>query len=385
MGRYSVKAIRLYKEASVGVKPASPNNLLLSSSNTFGLQENTTSEDIECIGDGGEASGVTYGASTFGGDLGFTLTGELMPIILNYLVGASTKTAATTDVWATGVAYTVGDIVNHSDTTHTLVCSVAGTSHAATEPDLTGLDEYDTIVDNTVTWTVRPTLQKYTGVRESCLPTFGVEIQMEDADCSGGTGDDAFIRYEGCYMNTGEFGKSGGDISLKSTIGIMASKSDNSMSPKDGSYEAQAGTDTALNKEFYTNCALSIYLDGVRVQDTSELKISYDRSITEEIGIDCEQGNIVEVGAIKIKGNTSLLFGIDEYTRGEDQTSHELKLIYDYKGDVTTIIHPITKFGKTPPVIETSKFVKIAPEISCQGTSAVPSINYESISGLQAL
>ena len=57
----------------------------------------------------------------------------------------------TSKPWAAATAYTAGTVVYLSDDSE-LVCTVAGTSHATTEP--TAPDEVgETVTDNTVTWT----------------------------------------------------------------------------------------------------------------------------------------------------------------------------------------------------------------------------------------
>ena len=242
---YIAKEIRWYKEDTVGVKPASPDNHLLASTEGFSVTETQKSEEVILVGSDGESSGKAYGNSDFAGDIGVVLTGDMMPLILHHAIGAGTKTAATTDAWATATAYVVGDIVNHSDASHSLVCLTAGTSDAS-EPTFTTEVEYDTITDGTVVWILRDTLNKYTGVREPCLDTFGLELLISGA-CEGEA--DVLERTGGCYVNTVEFGKAGGDISMKTSLGVMGTNRDNSIT--NASYPAQGGTDATMSKEFF--------------------------------------------------------------------------------------------------------------------------------------
>ncbi len=377
MARFKVEAIRLYNEDSIGVKPVSPKNFLLQTATDFGLAEEPSTEDVETLSGGGEASGKLYGASAFGGDIPIVLTGEMLPFIANYLFGEATKAAATTDLWAATTAQVIGDLVNHSDGVHTLVCSKDGTT-GGIEPDVSLEQEYAVISDDSTEWIVRPTLHRYTGTNEPCMSTFGVELQLKDADCAGASEADVYLRYGGCYLGTSEFGKSGEDISIKSSMAVKASNYDNNVS--NTSYDPQGGTDVSMNKAYMENCNVLLYLDGTLMVDTTEFKMTTDRSLSEDKDISC--GNIVYPGTIKHEGSASLLFGRDEFLRSELRTSHEYKIEYRNKGDVGTIIYPDTRFGKTPPVVSTDKFTTLAPDIYAVGTDAVPSVNYDIVSGL---
>ena len=373
---YIAKEIRWYKEATAGTKPASPDNFLLSSAEGFSVVETEASEDIVCIGGDGEASGKAYGSSTFAGDIPMVLTGDLMPILLHHAIGeADTMVDATAEVWVTLTAYIVGDMINHTDTTHTLVCLTAGES-GGTEPVMTDLDEFDTITDGTVVWIIRPTLNLYTGERQSCLETFGLELNISGA-CSGES--DEYERTGGCYVNTIEFGKAGGDNSLKTTVGVVGTNRDSSIT--NASYEAQGGTDDELSKEYFGHCDLDVYIDNVIAENITNLKTPINRNITAEDTLVCDT-NIVNVGIISVDGSIAGLFSTDLYLKGSNHTTHELKLIYSHKGDVTTITYPNIVFEKSPIKVEAQKNAMIDGKFSAIGSSAVPSVNYTCISGI---
>ncbi len=370
---YIAKEIRWYREVTAGVKPASPDNHLLASTEGFSVVENEKSEEVVLVGDDGEAAGKAYGSSEFSGDIGIVLTGDMMPLILHHGIGEGTKTAATGDDWATETAYVVGDIVNHSNASNSLYCLTAGSS-AVSEPTITTEVEYDEITDGTVTWILRDTLNKYIGEREACLETFGLELNVSGA-CSGEA--DVFERTGGCYVNTVEFGKAGGDISLKTSLGVIGTNRDNSMT--NASYEAQAGTDYAMSKEFFGNCDLEVQLDGVAATNITSLKAPINRNITSEDTLICGE-NIVNVGTIGIDGSISGLFSTELYGMGENHSNHELKLIYSHKGDVVTITYPQIQFDKSPIKIEAQKNAMIDGKFTAIGSSTTPSVNYECIS-----
>ena len=370
---YKAKEIRWYKEVTAGVKPASPDNHLLASTEGFSVVENEKSEEIVLVGNDGEASGKAYGSSEFSGDISVVLTGDMMPLILHHAIGAGTQAAATTDAWASETAYTAGDIVNHTNGTNSLVCLTGGTSDT-TVPTITTEIEYDTITDATVVWILRDTLYSYTGEREPCLDTFGLEL-LVSGECDSAT--DVYERTGGCYINTVEFGKAGGDISLKTSLGIIGTNRDNSITNE--SYVAQSGTDFAMSKEFFGNCDLEVQLDGVTAVNITSLKTPINRNITTEDTLECGT-NITSIGTIGIDGSITGLFSIELYEKGEDHTNHELKLIYSHKGDSVTITYPQIVFDKAPIRVEAQKNATIDGKFTAIGSTAVPSVNYVCIS-----
>jgi len=370
---YIAKEIKWYMEATPGTKPASPKNHVLASAEGFSVVETEKSEDVILVGNDGEASGKAYGSSSFAGDIGLVLSGDMMPLILHHGVGEATVTAGTSDDWVLSTAYTVGDIVNHSNDTHSLYCLTAGTSHT-TEPTITTQDEYDQITDNTVTWVLRDTLKKYTGEREACLETFGLELTVTGA-CAG-AGDEQ-ERTGGCYINSLELGKSGSDISMKTSVNVIGTNRDNSIT--NASYPAQGGTDYAMSKEYFGNCDLEVKLDDTTATNITNLKVVINRNVSTEDTLICAE-NIVSVGVISMDGSISGLFSTDLYEKGSNHTTHKLELIYTHMGDTTTITFPNIVFEKSPIKVESQKNCMIDGKFSAIGSAATPSVNYVCIS-----
>ncbi len=368
--------IRWYKEATPGDKPLAPENLLLRSADGYTLSETENSEEVITIGASGEPGGKAYGASTFGGDLSMVLVGDMFPALTHHAIGAGTMTEATTDTWAATTAVTAGDAVNHSDGTHTLVCQTAGTT-GSTEPDLTSSSEYDIVTDGTAEWIVRDKLYRYDGKRESCLDTFGVELKLQGS-CTGG--NDVYERVEGCFINTVEFGKAAGDISLKTSIGILAMSMDNSVS--NPSYPPQDGTDTELSSEYVGNCDLDVYIDGVKFQNLTSLKAPINRNITMDETLICGE-NIYNVGNLSIAGTVEGLFTEQLYGWGNDKSPHELKLVYTHKGDVLELTFPRIIFDKNPIQVQTQKSAMISGGFTAIGDKNQSAIIYKVISRIQ--
>lgn len=378
MSRFKTKEIKIYKEDTYGTKPASPVNYILPTTTGFDVKENPNSEDLAFLVQDGEASDMAYGLSTVDGNIETVLTAEMLLVIASFLYSGSASANATVDVWVTNTAYTAGDIVNHSDGTHSLYCKVGGTSDA-TEPVISTLSEFDEVIDNGVVWVVRPILKRYQGNNKDCAKSFGLEMTLEDRECAGSPDSDVFFRYEGCLLGTSEFGKSGGDVSLKTSLGIMATSFDDSI--ENASYVAQGGTDVYLNQKYLENCHLSLLLDDAVITETTEGKITTDRNITSEPAIDCK--HILAPGVISHKGSISTIFNSARYSRGQKRTPHDLKLVYDNGlGDNATIHFPIVKFGKVPPEVSTDKFTILTPEIMAIGTPTVPSADYDITVGI---
>ena len=376
MANYQVKALRWYKETTPGTKPASPTNYSISPEG-YSVVETQSNETLSLIGDSGEITGKTHGDSDFAGDMPLVFNGQFMPILLHHVIGAGSVADATAEVWTTETAYTVGDIVNHSNGTNSLVCITGGTT-AVTEPTITTEVEFDKITDGTVEWVLRPVLKEFTGQRDQCLESFGIEREMDDS-CAGSAS--TFERVEGAYISSLEFGKDGGTISTKSSMPIIAGGIDNSIT--NASYEAQGGSDVAINKIFLGASNLTIKIDDVAITKTSSAKITINRNITIERG--ASDDRITNFGVPTAEGTMDVLFTLENFARGYEHSAHKLEFIYDSNtGDVTTITFPIIRFDKNPVIVETSKSAMINGTFAAEGNSEVNSIAYSCVSGLQS-
>lgn len=119
--------------------------------------DNMSTENVGLFISGSEST-VTQTSTTVSGEEHTVISGR------HYQLGYSTNNpggargisgvtvAADADAWATATAYAVGDIVKPTSGSdlHYYRCTVAGTSHASTEP--TWPTDGSTITDGTVTW-----------------------------------------------------------------------------------------------------------------------------------------------------------------------------------------------------------------------------------------
>ena len=163
-----------------------------------------------------EGSDPTFGTLKPSGSIGSPVTGDFAPFIMATVFGKALTTApATTDVWATATLYDYGDIINHTDGLHSLICVVAGTS-GATEPSLAAYPlAFDgrgvELTDGTVKWSIQPKKIKTTYKTGDCIPPFTIEVERGDG-CVGGTS----IYEKFVALRTGQLDMTfaGGDLTI---------------------------------------------------------------------------------------------------------------------------------------------------------------------------
>lgn len=131
----------------------------------------------------------TDGTRSVEGSLDVPISADNAPFFMYHALGKQvSKDPATTDVWMAATAVVAGEIVNHSNTLHSLYCRTGGTT-GATEPDLSAyttaqMGREEMILDNGVVWVIYPKLWKYVFTEGECLPPFLVENKVADA-CNG--------------------------------------------------------------------------------------------------------------------------------------------------------------------------------------------------------
>jgi len=374
---YQISEIRWYKEDTVGQKPASPSNLLIKPE-SFQPKEDQKSEIAKCLGAGGEPSGKIYGDSDYTADLSVYLSGDFMPVILHHLIGDITSVSdATSNDWAADTAYVKGDIVNHSDGSHSLVALQTGTS-GSSEPDLTNANNNDVITDGTVKWVVKPRLKKYTGKRTDCVKSFGIETTLKD-NCNSGASD-IKTRLQGAFLTSFEFGKTADMVSAKSSTSIVSYYLDNSIT--NDNYEAQGGTDTALEQVYYGKSDITILLDGVEPTMHKEAKVSFKRPVILEPTIK-DNEKIEGFDIIEATGNLSCVLSADTFKRGELHEVKKLQIIYEKNGEKATITFNRIVFDKDPIEAEVGKSAMINGTFTAVGDQDLTAVEWECISGLQ--
>ncbi len=375
---FNAKELRWYYEDVPGEKPADPDNKLIQTAEAYSLAQNFPSETVQTLGAGGEASPKVLGTPSYEGDLGLVLTGELMPMLLIHSVGDATMTTPTTTAWQAGTAYMEGDLVEHSDGIHMLWCQTGGTS-GSSEPDVNSANEFDTVTDGSVTWVVRDNLVKYTGQRDDCISTFGIEMTFASGGCGGVTAEYIHERYGGLRINSIEFAKSGDDSGFRTTASIVGMSGDDDVT--NPNYEDQGGMDDTLNKMFFGACDLQILIDDVPVTNTTAATATINRNITTDKGVNCGD-NVTQVGVIEITGSLTCLMDIESYRRMANREVHKLSFVYTYKGDYTQIDFNQVQFDRVAPSVEPSRYVTFESAFSGFGTNTQPSIDYECITSL---
>ena len=124
---YSLKEVAFIKETTPGVFQTTPKLYKLGVMG-FALAPTQKTEQNTELGQDGQATAMDTGSLDIAGNLNMKSKTGLMPILLHSVVGKSTKVDATTDDWTAATVYigpadkfSAGQMVNHSNGTHTLV------------------------------------------------------------------------------------------------------------------------------------------------------------------------------------------------------------------------------------------------------------------------
>jgi hypothetical protein len=369
---YQTSDIKIYKEESFNVAPASPKVKLIKST-SFDLSEEQNSEVIDLLGNGHEPNVKTYGSYNYSGSLGLILGGDYMPLLLEGVIGeATTVSNATSETWASSNPYTVGAIVNHTDGTHSLVCYKAGTSDSS-EPTLGGVANGSIITDGTVSWFVRPKLFTRSGNLQACLPSFAIE-RKDIANCSAGTNH--YEMFSGVIMSNLELKKEGGEIKFDITESVNALGSDNSF--KNDSY-TQFGAGTELEQNYFSEDDLTIeYHDGsdwTALTGFDTMNINIQREI--EV-IDTIEGKRPKFKKTTISGNAKGLLSKELYETSFLKQKKQVRFVYaKANGDKSIVSLSALEFGNSKKEIPVGEDILLDIELNGSGTTDVSSVSYE--------
>jgi len=148
MIKMQLESIVMTAMTTAGELPTSPIIFPLSvTENSIEAKESSKEIDFvgQCCG-----SKVIFGAKEVSGSMGGVLTSSTAAVMMQHIFGEfDSVTDATTEVWATTTVAGYGEMINHSDGNHTLVCTKSGTT-GATEPTIIAIDKK--IVDGTAHW-----------------------------------------------------------------------------------------------------------------------------------------------------------------------------------------------------------------------------------------
>lgn len=379
---YSLKEVAFIKETTPGVFQTTPKLYKLGVMG-FALAPTQKTEQNTELGQDGQATAMDTGSLDFAGNLNMKSKTGLMPILLHSVVGKSTKVDATTDDWTAATVYigpadkfSAGQMVNHSDGLHTLVVkSVSGTgTSGAVEPDISGLKEYDSVVDNEVTWIVRKKLYKHTGTSDIDMQSLGVYAKSNTAQ---GGGVDFEQYFTGMFLNSISFAKASGTIVYKQdvpTVGL--NYRDNTQ--LDWQPLAPSGTVEIEDKSFSFN-DMKVTIAGVEPEKASEFNLTLNRNVTVEDEV--KQGSKdYNVPVMTMDGNLKLKFTKEKWAEVYDNPTKELVITYaNRSGDKISLTFPNVKTMLGTKETTTDKYDYITVPLSASGSANQKTLSYETI------
>ena len=379
---YSLKEVAFIKETTPGVFQTTPKLYKLGVMG-FALAPAQKTEQNTELGQDGQATAMDTGSLDFAGNLNMKSKTGLMPILLHSVVGKSTKVDATTDDWTAATVYigpadkySAGQMVNHSDGLHTLVVksvSGAGTS-GAVEPDISGLKEYDSVIDNEVTWIVRKKLYKHTGTSDIDMQSLGVYAKSNTAQ---GGGVDFEQYFTGMFLNSISFAKASGTIVYKQdvpTVGL--NYRDNTQ--LDWVPLVPSGTVEIEDKSFSFN-DMKVTIAGVEPEKASEFNLTLNRNVAVEDEV--KQGSKdYNVPVMTMDGNLKLKFTKEKWAEVYDNPTKKLVITYaNRSGDKISLTFPNVKTMLGTKETTTDKYDYITVPLSASGSASQKTLSYETI------
>lgn len=379
---YSLKEVAFIKETTPGVFQTTPKLYKLGVMG-FALAPTQKTEQNTELGQDGQATAMDTGSLDIAGNLNMKSKTGLMPILLHSVVGKSTKVDATTDDWTAATVYigpadkfSAGQMVNHSDGLHTLVVkSVSGTgTSGAVEPDISGLNEYDSVVDNEVTWIVRKKLYKHTGTSDIDMQSLGVYAKSNTAQ---GGGVDFEQYFTGMFLNSISFAKASGTIVYKQdvpTVGL--NYKDNTQ--LDWQTLVPSGTVEIEDKSFSFN-DMKVTIAGVEPEKASEFNLTLNRNVTVEDEV--KQGSKdYNVPVMTMDGNLKLKFTKEKWAEVYDNPTKKLVITYaNRSGDKISLTFPSVKTMLGTKETTTDKYDYITVPLSASGSASQKTLSYETI------
>ena len=369
---YTIKRILLVKETPTGTIPANPVLMeYLAESN--GLVEEQATEEVTLFGTDGDASPMTFGASSYSGSLGVVLSTDNAPLCLSHALGGYlTAGNATGATWSLNTIHAVGDMVNHSDGKHTLVCYTAGTT-GGTAPTLSANPNDDRNVrvgDGTVVWIAMPLLKTATYELSKQMPTFTIEFESEDE-----TGSLYYERYGNVLSSSLPMAMTGGTISVKMAGDLQGGTL---IKSTDATWveplSAIAGNKIVPTfKDFYSYDDCTVKVDNLDLVEVTDVNIDTNRNVSFEDGIN--NSKIRNIGTATVKGSINRVFDKTVMTNYDNHA--DFKLEFDFKkanGCSLNITYPKVKPAKAKQQHDIAKLTYLTSELSAYGTSTVKSV-----------
>lgn len=379
---YSLKEVAFIKETTPGVFQTTPKLYKLGVMG-FALAPTQKTEQNTELGQDGQATAMDTGSLDFAGNLNMKSKTGLMPILLHSVVGKSTKVDATTDDWTAATVYigpadkfSAGQMVNHSDGLHTLVVkSVSGTgTSGAVEPDISGLKEYDSVVDNEVTWIVRKKLYKHTGTSDIDMQSLGVYAKSNTAQ-GGGVNFEQY--FTGIFLNSISFAKASGTIVYKQDVPTVGLNYRDNIQ-LDWEALVPSGTVEIEDKSFSFN-DMKVTIAGIEPEKASEFNLTLNRNVTVEDEV--KQGSKdYNVPVMTMDGNLKLKFTKEKWAEVYDNPTKDLVITYaNRSGDKISLTFPSVKTMLGTKETTTDKYDYITVPLSASGSASQKTLSYETI------
>lgn len=382
-----VSKVLIWSEITPDIIPTSPTCFAFKTE-SFGITASQNSEVNNELGNGRGASQKAYGSLTIGGDLGMIWNTDNAPILCKHGIGDATATAnATSDTWSGTTAVALGDLVNHSDGLHTLVCRSAGTT-SASEPNLSAyttsaLGRGVRVTDGSVSWIVMPLLKEQSGVRGDCLTSFGVEVQDDD---SCGVSNSKYTRFNGLHLATLPISITGGMNAKKSSISTTGMSEEDSILVTDagGTYVKMADksgfSETELISDYFLLEDCVFYLDGVQA---SVKTTAFDASINNNVSVEdaLNSSKIENIGIVEVSGSFKMLMDTTIFAEAAGHAIKSAKFVFTKaNGCVLEIEFPQFTLEKTFKEYDVAKSTMVTIPFSAFDTSSESSIKWRTIS-----
>lgn len=296
----------------------------------------------------------TDGTRSVEGSLEVPISADNAPFFMYHVLGKQvSKAAASTNTWTAATAVVAGEIVNHSNTLHSLYCRTGGTT-GGTEPDLSAYTTAQmgrdlTIVDNGVVWVIYPKLWKYVFTEGECLPPFLVENKIADA-CSGAAA--IYERFGGLRPQSIPIGFTGDDITvLNASIPVMGA--DYASSDEVGFQDIatiKTLTPIDLVAENFSKQDLTITFNGATTTsiEAIDLSMTVDNGVTKTNTLGTNTAR-VSTGALQVTGTSNIYVTPSLFAEMRQKTIQNVVAEMKIKGKPFELK---IEFPKVTPIID---------------------------------
>ena len=287
------------------------------------IEAKQTSKELDFLG---QCCGkkVIFGAKEVTGSMSGNLTSGSAAVIYQHMFGTKdSEVNATTESWAANTVVGFGSIVNHSNGTHTLVCTKSGTT-GATEPTVGTVGKK--IVDGSCHW-VAVNLMKKLSVTSNKKPrAVAVEKKFKKDD-----GTFMYVRYENVIFSKSDIVSSGKDVEMNWNIDATGATVTDSL---DDGFVALADMANAKTIKPFDDLFMNdestggtcAFRDGVAAEEYDEMSFTVERKVEKSSCVPKKVGNgfvayapIVSAN-LSAKGKFSIYANETDYANFKEHT-----------------------------------------------------------------